>query len=263
MELVLRAYDHAEILRAESMPVERLWAVLERGGLRDRAKVRVGLEVEPDLWARETVVSRLEALMQEGYGDESLARLRGATPVELAQLRRRHWPPIDHEEAVALREDLVRYLTYGLWQAPEEAVARALAVLTEQPDATFLLSNPDVTAGLRAVLDTIDDDRRFAEQFGAAVARALTAQGKPQDAGAVRDELQRLQILLGPAARLLRAAHDVGLRVIAYQDEPGGMGLNAFLAGDLEAGAPPAAERHADDAAPQGRNGTTPRDDRG
>jgi hypothetical protein len=220
-----------------------LGIILESGGLRDRAKQRAGLSTEPDLWARETVVSRLEALVQEGYGSESLARLRGAAPPDPG-LRLRHGPPISPEEAVALREDMVRYLTYGLWRSPEELVARALAVLTEEPAATFMLSNPRATAGLQAVLDTIDDDARFAERFGPTVGRALARQGQPHDQPAERQELQRLQVLLGPAARLLRDAQAVGLRVIAYQDTADGEGLTAFLAQDLDRGEPaPSAHR--------------------
>src|SRR5579859_6101124 len=139
MNLVLRAYDHESVLRAETLPVQRLWTLLESGGMRDAAKERAGLTAQADVWARETVVSRLEALVQEGYGDLYLARLRGAEPPDLQTLRRPHWPPIRAQEAVDLREDLVRYLTYGLWQAPEESVAHALGALTNQPDISFLL----------------------------------------------------------------------------------------------------------------------------
>lgn len=261
MELVLRAYDHAEVLRAEALPVERLWQLLEGGGLRDPARQRAGLGTEPDLWARETVVARLESLMQEGYGGEPLERLRGATPRDRAQQRQRHWPPISREEAVALREDMVRYLTYGLWQAPEAMVARALAMLTEQPDAALLLGHPGMTAKIQAVLDTIDDDRRFAERFGGAVARALGSQGLPRHEAAVRDQVQHVQVLLGPAARLLRAAPEAGLRVIAYQDEPGGNGLTTFLASDLDAHQAASSPAWTDDAAPTRHHGTHDGDD--
>jgi len=233
MDLVLRAYDQARIVWAERLPIERLHTLLESGGIRERAKNRPGLVAEEDPWARETVSERLESLIQEGHGADSLARLRGATPPELALLRRRHWPPIDEAEAVALREDLVRNLTYGLWQAPETGLAHALAVLTGQPDASFLLGDPLATAGLRDVLDAIDDDVRFAECFGTAVHASLAAAGRRPDDAAVRRQLAAYGQLLGPPARLLRAAPLSELRVTAYQDDATGEGLTRFLAVDL------------------------------
>ncbi len=225
MDLVLRAYDHETVLRAESLPVERLWTLLGSGGIRDAAKAGVGLTVQPDVFARETVVSRLEALIQEGYGPESLARLRGAEPTDLATLRRHNWPAITAEEAVALREDLVRYLTYGLWRAPELTIARALAVLTGRDDAAFLLGSAEATAALHDVLDAVADDDAFAARYSAAVRASLPR----TDEATLRQELARLQQLLGPANRLMRDVHRFALRVIAYQDDQGGDGLTRFL----------------------------------
>ena len=43
---------------------------------------------------------------------------------------------------------------------------------------------------------------------------------------------------LAPVARLLHGAHETGLRVIAYQDQPGGDGLTRFLAGEYAGPAP-------------------------
>ena len=232
MDLVLRAFDQQAVARAETLPVRQLWTVLETGGMRDKAKVRVGLGAQEDPYARETVVARLESLVQEGYGEESLSRLRGGDPIDLAALRRAHWPPIDAEEAVDLHEDLVRYLTYGLWSAPEEAVAHALALLTGRPDATFLLGNPEATEGLQEILATIGDDARFAERYGSAVRADLAKRGTATD-DAVLDELSAVQILLGPAARLLQGARDAGLRTIVYQQQPGSDGLTAAVAPDL------------------------------
>ena len=230
MDLVLRAYDQTTVTRAESLPVERLRMLLESGGLRDAVKTRPGVETPPDVYARETVVERLEALMQEGYGSQSLVRLRGGEPPDLATLRRPHWPPIDPDEAVDLHEDVVRYLTYGLWHAPEEVVAHALAMLTGQSDALYLLGGADATAGLQEVLDAVQDDAVFASRFEHAVRSAL---GDRADDATVRRELIALQQLLGPVSRLLRGAHDAGLRVIAYQDPPEHDGLTRFLATEL------------------------------
>ena len=235
MDLVLRAFDQQAVARAETLPVRQLWTVLETGGMRDKAKVRAGLRAAEDPYARETIVARLESLLQEGYGEESLSRLRGSEPVDLATLRRAHWPPIDAEEAVELHEDLVRYLTYGLWSAPEEAVAHALAVLTGQSDAAFLLGNPEAAGGLQEILDTIGDDARFAERYGPAVRADLARRGTATD-DAVQAELSALQLLLGPAARLLQGAREVGLRTVVYQQQPGSDGLTAVLAPDLRPG---------------------------
>lgn len=229
MEIVLRAYDHEQVLRAESLEVRRLWTLLESGGIRDRAKQRAALDAEEDAWARETIASRLEALEQEGYGERTLAALRGAVPPDLASLRRKHWPPIAHEEAVALREDLVRYLTYGLWQEPEDQVAHALSLLSGKGDAAFLLRDPEAAPEMQEIFALIDDDRRFAERYGPAVRQAEPGR---TDAD-VQGTLQRLQILLGPAARLIIGARSAGLRVIAYQDDPNGDGLTRFLDNEI------------------------------
>ena len=234
MELVLRAYDHDAVQRAESLPVQELLTVLERGGLRDAGKARVGLSAQEDIYARETVVSRLEGLVQEGYSEQSLAGLRAAEPPDTFP-RRLHGAVIDAEEAVALREDLVRYLTYGLWRAPEETIAHALAVLTGQPDSAFLLGSPGATSGLQEVLNVVQDDAAFAERYSARVRAALGQAGNVRDDAALQRELTSYQQLLGPVSRLLHAAHQTGLRVIAYQDEPGGDGLTRFLAQDMEA----------------------------
>lgn len=242
MDLVLRAFDQQAVMRAEKLPVRQLWTVLETGGMRDKAKVRAGLDAPEDPYARETVVARLESLIQEGYGEESLTRLRGGDPIDLAALRRAHWPAIDAVEAVELHEDLVRYLTYGIWSAPEEGVAHALAVLTGQSDAAFLLGNPEAAGGLQEILDTIGDDARFAERYGAAVHADLARRSKATD-DAVHAELSALQRLLGPAARLLQGAREVGLRTVVYQQQPGSDGLTAVLAQELQPGGSRRADR--------------------
>ncbi|MDB5057398.1 MAG: hypothetical protein JWO59_870 [Chloroflexi bacterium] len=233
MELVLRAYDHETVERAESLPVKRLWTLLESGGIRDASKVRVGLSAQADVYAREAVVARLEALVQEGYGESSLKRLRGGEPIDLATLRRAHWPAIGEVEAVELREDLVRYLTYGLWRAPEEVVARALGMLTGTTDTAFLVGGAAATAGLQQVLDSVGDEQAFAAKFGEAVRSALERSGGRPDDEAVAQELARLGQLLGPLSRLVHGARDAGMRVIAYQDKQGGEGLTRFLAAEL------------------------------
>jgi hypothetical protein len=234
MELVLRAYDNLAVRRAESLPVRQLWTLLESGGLWDVSKVRAGLDEKPDVYARETIVARLESLVQEGYGEASLRHLRGGEPPDLATLRRRHWPAIDEVEAVQLREDFVRYLTYGLWQAPEELVAHALGVLTGKSDTTFLVGGIRATEGLQGVLDVVEDEHAFAAKFGGAVQAALARAGSVSDGDAVERELVNFGQLLGPLRRLLRGAHDAGLSVIAYQDEPGGEGLARYLESEME-----------------------------
>ena len=148
MEVVLRAYDHETVERAEDMPIQSLWTVLAAGGLRDSGKVRAGLHAQVDVYARETIIARLEALIQEGYRDASLRTLRGGAPLDLTTLRKKHWPAISEQEAVDLREDLVRYETFGLWRAPEEIVARALGELTGRPDVVFLLGSNTARSGL-------------------------------------------------------------------------------------------------------------------
>jgi hypothetical protein len=234
MELVLRAYDHEALDRAERLPARRLWTLLESGGLRDAAKSRAGLTAELDVFARETIVARMEALVQEGYGEESVRRLRGGEPIDLATLRRAHWPAIGQEEAVELREDMVRYFTYGLWRALEAVVAHALSMLTGASDAAFLLGGSAATAGLQAVLDSVDDETVFAARYGDAVGTALKQAGGRADDEAVAAELARLGQLFGPVSRLLRAANATSLRVIAYQDVPGGDGLTRFLRADMQ-----------------------------
>jgi hypothetical protein len=235
VELVLRAYDHQALHRAEQLPVRRLWTLLESGGLRDAAKARVGLSADLDVFARETVAARMEALVQEGYGEESIHHLRGGKPPDLATLRRAYWPALGAEEALELREDLVRYFTYGSWRAPEQVVARALSMLTGQSDVTFLVGGGIATAGLQAVLDTADDQDAFASRYGAVVRAALSHNGVRADDDAVNSEISRLGQLFGPVSRLLRDARDVDLRVIAYQDVPGGDGLTRFLQAEMHA----------------------------
>ena len=100
------------------------------GVLRDSGKVRAGLHAQADVYARETIIARLEALIQEGFGEPACGRSVAAPPLIWQRLRKKHWPAISEQEAVDLREDLVRYETFGLWRAPEEIVARALGVLT-------------------------------------------------------------------------------------------------------------------------------------
>ncbi|HEY8283481.1 MAG TPA: hypothetical protein VIJ28_03765 [Chloroflexota bacterium] len=231
MDLVLRAYDHLTVARAEAMPVARLLDALNRGELRSSAKRRVGLNAEEDVFARETVIERLESLIQENRGEKSLASLRstsapGPGPGSV------HGAPVDAEEAVALREDLVRVLTYGLWRAPESVVSHVLGIVSGRENATFLLGDPDSFAGLAIALEVAQDDEAFAARFGDSVRASLKAARKPADPPAVTRELVACQQVLGPIARLLHGARDVGLRVIAYQDEPGADGLTHFLSHD-------------------------------
>lgn len=233
MDLVLRAYDHQALLRAELEPVERLWTLLEHGGMRDAAKTGAGLTAPLDPFARETVASRLETLIQEGYGEGSLERLRGAEPLDLATLRKRHWPVIRRKEAVDLREDLVRYLTYGLWQAPEMVIAEALALLTARPAATFLQGSAGAREILDEVLDAVADDAAFTDRFATTVRAGLAERGDPADYAAVRHELAALQQMFGPASRLLRDGRRLDLRVICYQDSQEGDGLARFLDAEM------------------------------
>ncbi len=219
MQLVLRAYDAKGVLRAESLPVKRLWTLMEAGGLWDRSKARAGLHEHADVYARETVVARLESLVQEGYGDQSLYYLRGANPPTLATLRRPHWPVIGEDEAIQLREDLVRYLTYGLWQAPEEVVAHAIALLTGRGDAAVLIGGLQGTGELQAVLSTVEDENAFADAYGPTVREGLRQAGVPVDDAALAQELARLVQLLAPVRRLVRGAADAGLAVIVYHEE--------------------------------------------
>jgi len=251
MDLVVRAYDHEAVLRAERMPVQRLWTVLESGGMRDVAKARVGLIAPADVFARETVVARLEGLLQEGYAEISLIQLRGVEPPEMLSQRppvdmgqgvevrhdhgafHPHWPAIGPEEAVALREDLVRYLTYSLWRAPEAAVARTLGLLLNTPDLGMLMGEGAGARGLREVLDAAEDQARFAEEFGQTVRAGLARSGAQPSDVELNTELHSLAHFLAPISLLLRDARAVSLRVIAYQDDPDGEGLTAFLRGEL------------------------------
>ena len=181
MQLILRAYDRKAVLRAESLPVQQLWTTMNAGGLWDRSKVRAGLHEQADVFARETIIARLESLVQEGYGDHSLHYLRGADKPTLVTLRRAHWPVIGEDEAVQLREDMVRYLTYGLWQAPEEVVARALGMLTGRDDAAALLSSPGSAGELQELLSAGEDHDRFVEVYGPTVRAGLRRSGTPVD----------------------------------------------------------------------------------
>jgi hypothetical protein len=210
--------------------------------------VRAGLHAQADVYARETIIARLEALVQEGYRDTSLRVLRGDTPPDLVTLRKKHWPAISEQEAVDLREDLVRYETFGLWRAPEESVARALGELTGRPDAVFLLGSAAARSELLSVLEVVEDERIFGERFGPAVRAFLSKGSRRPSEQAVQQELASLGQLLAPVARLLHGAHETGLRVIAYQDQPGGDGLTRFLAGELQHPAPVEAEVRATDA---------------
>lgn len=242
MDVVLRAYDAAAVWRAEQMPVERLLTALQRGALRSGEKRRVGLDAEEDVYARETIAERLEGLIQENRGEKSLAALSGVGEEDAFSIPFRG-AVIDAEEAVALREDLVRYLTYGLWRAPEATLARVLTVVSGQPTPAGVLGGPGAFAQLRSVLDIAQDDPAFAAQFGEAARALLVKEGKGADPQAVGRELAACQQVLGPIARLLKGAAAVGLRVIAYQDEPGGEGLTRFLAQDQEGSEnPPPAE---------------------
>ncbi|MGH2344672.1 MAG: hypothetical protein ACRDG4_05565, partial [Chloroflexota bacterium] len=180
---------------------------------------------------RETIAERLEGLIQENQGEKSLKMLRaepaeGAGPVPL------HGAAIDPDEAIDLREDLVRTLTYGLWRAPETAVSHVLGMITGRPDPTALLGGPDAFTELESVLEIAQDDEAFAVRFGERVQADLKRAGKPADVDAVRRELAICGQVLGPIARLRNGARAGNLRVIAYQDEPGRDGLTRFLEHD-------------------------------
>jgi hypothetical protein len=230
MDLVLRAYDSATVARAEAMPVEQLLTALRRGALRATDKRRAGLDADEDVYARETIAERLEGFIQENLGERSLASLsaeptEGPAPIPL------HGAAIDADEAIALREDLVRTLTYGLWRAPEEVVSHILGVVGHT-DSTRLLGDPTAFAELQSVLDIAQDDEAFTARFGEAIRASLARAKRPTDQAAVRRELAAFGQVLGPIARLLHGAQAVGLRVIVYQDEPGADGLTHFLAQD-------------------------------
>ena len=233
MDLVLRAYDHLAVARAETLPVARLLDALNRGELRSPAKQRAGLHTEEDVFARETVIERLESLIQENRGEMSLASLRTPTaagpgpgsPQDAA---------IDAQEGLALREDLVRVLTYGLWRAPESVVSHVLGIVSGREDAAPLLGDPGSFTELTTALEVAQDDEAFAARFGQSARASLKAARKPADPSAVTRELTACQQVLGPIARLLHGARTEGLRVIAYQDEPGADGLTLFLSHDQE-----------------------------
>ncbi|HVA88907.1 MAG TPA: hypothetical protein VNL71_03610 [Chloroflexota bacterium] len=232
MDLVLRAYDHLAVARAETMPVARLLDALNRSELRSPGKRRVGLETEEDIFARETVIERLESLVQENRGEATLVSLR-VPPTENPSPIPPQRAAINAEEAVALREDLVRILTYGLWRGPELVVSHVLGIVSGREDTSVLLDDPDSFAELASALEVAQDDEAFAARFGESARASLKAAAKPTDPAAVQRELATCQQVLGPIARLLNGARAVGLRVIAYQDEPGADGLTQFLAHDL------------------------------
>ena len=83
------------------------------------------------------------------------------------------------------------------------------------------------------MLEVVEDEHSFGERFSAAVREFLSEGGRRPSDRAVQEELANLGQLLAPVARLLHGAHETGLRVIAYQDEPGGDGLTRFLAGEM------------------------------
>jgi hypothetical protein len=243
MQLVLRAYDRKAVLKSESLPVKRLWELMESGGLWDRSKVRAGLHESADVYSRETVVARLESLVQEGHGEESLHYLRGADPPTLVTLRRAHWPVISSEEAVQLREDMVRYLTYGLWQAPEDTLAHALALLSGRDDAAVLVSGLESMSELQEILTAVADEHAFAEAYGPIVRQGLGHAGAQVDDATLAQELTRLGQLLAPVQRLLRGAADAGLAVIVYHEElKGGDALTCHIAAAMQGEGPLVAE---------------------
>ena len=87
------------------------------------------------------------------------------------------------------------------------------------------LSAGPQTEALRQVMDAVADDDAFATRFTAPVHAALAARGVPADEASVTHTLASIQLLLGPAGRLLRAARRFNLRVIAYADAPDDAGL--------------------------------------
>ncbi len=231
MDLVLRAYDADAVARAETVPVELLLVALRRGALREADKRRVGLDADEDIYARETIAERLEGLIQENHGAASLKMLAAAPSKEAGPVPL-HGAAIDADEALALREDLVRTLTYGLWRAPEAVISHVLSIVTGRPDPAPLLSEPEAFAELESVLAIAQDDEAFAARFGERIRADLARAKKLADAAAVRRELATCGQVLGPIARLLKGARAGNLRVIAYQDEPGRDGLTRFLADD-------------------------------
>jgi len=230
MELVLRAYDHAQVTRAESLPVERLWSLLDGAGMRNRSLEGGPLQSTADLWARETVSERMAALMQEGFGRQSLADLWNA---QSPQQRRGSWPPIAREEAFALHEDLIRYLTYGLWSAPLAQVAETLATLTHRPEPTFDPGERSEVDQLKSVLDASEHAAQFAALFGASTRLSLSEDRGGALEAAVTARLDAARVLLAPAAALIRAAEAKALRVIAYDTSSANDGLRRFVAAEL------------------------------
>ncbi|MGH2410666.1 MAG: hypothetical protein ACRDGS_09895, partial [Chloroflexota bacterium] len=177
-------------------------------------------------------------------GEKSLAALRlppaagHGSPQDAA---------ISTEEGWALREDLVRVLTYGLWRAPESVVSHVLGIVSGREDATPLLRYLRSFTELATALEVAQDDEKFAARYGDAALASLKAARKPSDPSAVTRELVACQQVLGPIARLLHGARAEGLRVIAYQDEPGADGLTRFLSRDQKAAQ--------DDGSPAGTSG--------
>lgn len=233
MDLVLRAYDHVQVTRAESLPVERLWSLLDGAGIRHRSWEGGPLQSGPDLWARETVSERLEALMQEGFGRMSLAELWNA---EQSPPRRESWPPISLDEACALHEDLLRYLTYGLWTAPLEKVEDTLAVLNQHPEGQPDDADRSEVAKLKSVLDASEDSARFSALFSASTRHALSDGGDSALDAVVTARLDAARALMAPAAALIRAAEAKALRVIAYENARENDGLHRFVAAEFSTG---------------------------
>jgi hypothetical protein len=207
---------------------------MNSGGLWDRSKLRDGLGEPADVFARETIVARLESLVQEGHGDESLHHLRGAEPPTLTTLRRAHWPVIGEDEAVQLREDMVRYLTYGLWQAQEDILAQVLGLLTGRDDAAVMVSHLGTTGELQEIVSAVEDKDGFVETYGGNVRQALRRAGMPDDDEALARELDRSEKLFRPLLGLIRGAATAELAVIVYHDEPRlGDGLTHHLAATM------------------------------
>jgi hypothetical protein len=178
------------------------------------------------------VAARLEALMQEGYGDDSLAHLRAPAPVLREGVHRGHWPPIAREEAVALREDLVLYHTYGLWHAPLTGVARALNGRISDTGSDLYQPSEAQGGTWWDALDEVEDQEMFLNRFGPAI-RAQATAGDRAVEQQVQTALTEAWALLAPAARLVQAARETGLRVIGYPDGPEQGGLTAVIARDL------------------------------
>ena len=108
-------------------------------------------------------------------------------------------------------------------------MGRTLELLTGSSDPASLADGSTLRDDIRELLDVVVDDAAFAQPFSSVVRAALQRSGSTADDAAVAGELNRAGRLLGPAARLLRAARTAGLRVIAYRDRPSGDGLTRFL----------------------------------